>query len=180
MIVALIVNANFKGRGFMLFDPGDRGDPHRSLSQIWAYMLVANRTGFFNTALWYLGVGNGDILFLSDPALQLPSMIVIDVWKTMSFMALLLLAGLQLIPADSTRQPTWTALARYAVSSNSPCPCEKVRLPLHWFSEHWTPCVSLTFFRSCSGQARYSMVSFTDYKLIKNRAMGHSSRRAVS
>ena len=69
-------------------------------SQMWAYMLQPNRTGFFNTLLWRLGLGNGKIPFLSDPSLQGPAMILIDVWKTTPFMALLLLAGLQLIPGD--------------------------------------------------------------------------------
>ena len=50
--------------------------------------------------LLYLGIGDGEIPFLTDPALQMPSMIVIDVWKTTPFMALLILAGLQLIPKD--------------------------------------------------------------------------------
>ena len=101
MIVALIVNANFTGRSLMraiILVPW--AIPTAVSSQMWAFMFQPNRTGFFNTVLWYLGLGNGEIPFLSDPALQLPAMIVIDVWKTTPFMALLLLAGLQLIPAD--------------------------------------------------------------------------------
>ena len=37
---------------------------------------------------------------LSDPTLLLIAAILIDVWKTMPFMALLLLAGLQVIPGE--------------------------------------------------------------------------------
>ena len=33
-------------------------------------------------------------------SLQLPALIAVDVWKTTPFMALILLAGLQLIPSD--------------------------------------------------------------------------------
>jgi len=48
MIVALIVNANFKGRGFMraiILIPW--AIPTAVSSQMWAYMLQPNRTGFF-------------------------------------------------------------------------------------------------------------------------------------
>ena len=34
------------------------------------------------------------------PALQMPTLIAVDVWKTTPFMALLILAGLQLIPRE--------------------------------------------------------------------------------
>jgi trehalose/maltose transport system permease protein len=32
-------------------------------SQMWAYMLQPNRTGFFDALLWHLGFGNGEIHF---------------------------------------------------------------------------------------------------------------------
>jgi multiple sugar transport system permease protein len=40
------------------------------------------------------------IAFLARPNWALPSAIAVDVWKTTPFMALLLLAGLQVIPGD--------------------------------------------------------------------------------
>lgn len=180
MIVALIVNANFKGRGFMralILVPWVI--PTAVSSQIWAYMLVANRTGFFNTVLWYLGLGNGEIAFLSDPSLQLPSMILIDVWKTTPFMALLLLAGLQLIPADIYE----------AADVDGAGPVRsffQLTLPLL----RGTIAVALVFrtldalrvfdlFQIVLGQARYSMASFTYYQLIQTRAMGYSSASSM-
>jgi len=47
-----------------------------------------------------LGLLANKIAFLANPATVLPSIIAVDVWKTTPFMALLLLAGLQLIPSD--------------------------------------------------------------------------------
>jgi trehalose/maltose transport system permease protein len=47
-----------------------------------------------------LGLFANKIAFLANPAYVLPSIIAVDVWKTTPFMALLLLAGLQLIPSD--------------------------------------------------------------------------------
>ncbi len=180
MIVALIVNANFKGRGFMraiILVPW--AIPTAVSSQMWAYMLAANRTGYFNTMFWYLGLGNGEIPFLSDPAWQLPAMIIIDVWKTTPFMALLLLAGLQLIPGDIYE-------AANVDGANAVRKFFWLTLPLL----KGTIAVALVFrtldalrvfdlFQIVLGQARYSMASFTYYQLIQNRAMGYSSASSV-
>ena len=180
MIVALIVNANFTGRSLMraiILIPW--AIPTAVSSQMWAYMLQSNRTGLFNTVLWYLGVGSGEIAFLSDPALQLPSMIMIDVWKTTPFMALLLLAGLQLIPQDIYE----------AADVDGAGPVRsffQLTLPLL----NGTIAVALVFrtldalrvfdlFQIVLGQARFSMASFTYYELIQNRSMGYSSASSV-
>lgn len=180
MIVALIVNANFTGRSLMraiILIPW--AIPTAVSSQMWAYMLQPNRTGLFNTVLWYLGLGSGEIAFLSDPALQLPSMIMIDVWKTTPFMALLLLAGLQLIPADIYE----------AADVDGAGPIRsffQLTLPLL----RGTIAVALVFrtldalrvfdlFQIVLGQSRFSMASFTYYELIQNRSMGYSSASSV-
>ncbi len=67
MIVALIVNANFKGRGFMraiILIPW--AIPTAVSSQMWAYMLQPNRTGFLQyRALGIWGLEMVKIPFLS-------------------------------------------------------------------------------------------------------------------
>lgn len=180
MIVALIVNANFKGRGLMralILVPW--AIPTAVSSQMWAYMLQPNRTGFFNTVLWRLGLGNGEIPFLSDPAWQMPAMIMIDVWKTTPFMALLLLAGLQLIPGDIYE-------AADVDGAHAVRKFFQLTLPLL----QGTIAVALVFrtldalrvfdlFQIVLGQGRYSMASFTYYQLIQNRATGYSSASSV-
>jgi trehalose/maltose transport system permease protein len=180
MIVALIIDVNFKGQGVMraiILVPW--AIPTAVSSQMWAFMLQPNRTGFFNTVLWYMGLGNGEIPFLTDPKLQLPSMIVIDVWKTTPFMALLILAGLQLIPKDIYE-------AANVDGANAVRKFFSLTLPLL----RGTIAVALVFrtldalrvfdlFQIVLGQARYSMASFTYYELIQNRAMGYSSASSM-
>ncbi|MFZ2362712.1 MAG: sugar ABC transporter permease [Anaerolineae bacterium] len=148
-------------------------------SRIWEFMFGATRTGFFNTVLWYLGIGDGNIPFLTAPEFQMPAMIIIDVWKTTSFMALLLLAGLQLIPgdiyeaADVDGAKKWTQFTRLTLPLLRP-----------------TIAVALVFrtldalrvfdvFQIVLAQSRYSMASFTYYELINNRAMGYSSAASM-
>lgn len=180
MVIALVINANFKGRGLLraiILVPW--AIPTAVSSQMWAYMLESNRTGFFNTIGWRLGLSDGQIPFLSDQAWQLPVMILIDVWKTTPFMALLLLAGLQLIPGDIYE-------AADVDGANGVRKFFQLTLPLL----KGTIAVALVFrtldalrvfdlFQIVLGQARFSMASFTYYELIQNRAMGYSSASSI-
>jgi len=55
----------------------------------------------FGLVNYYLSVmGLGPIEWLSKPAMALPAVILVDVWNTTSFVALLLLAGLQALPDE--------------------------------------------------------------------------------
>lgn len=55
----------------------------------------------FGLVNYYLGVlGIGPVEWLSKPAMALPAVILVDVWNTTSFVALLLLAGLQALPDE--------------------------------------------------------------------------------
>jgi trehalose/maltose transport system permease protein len=47
-----------------------------------------------------LGILNQPVAWIANPQTSLPAIIAVDVWKTTPFMALLLLAGLQIIPSD--------------------------------------------------------------------------------
>jgi trehalose/maltose transport system permease protein len=57
--------------------------------------------GVVNDLLVYrLHILSEKVAWLANPTTALPAIIAVDVWKTTPFMALLLLAGLQLIPGD--------------------------------------------------------------------------------
>jgi trehalose/maltose transport system permease protein len=47
-----------------------------------------------------IGFTNQNVAFLADPNLAIPSIAAVDIWKTTPYVALLLLAGLQVIPSD--------------------------------------------------------------------------------
>jgi len=180
IIVALIIDVNFPGQGLMraiILVPW--AIPTAVSSQMWAFMLQPNRMGFFNTLFWRLGIGDGEIPFLSDPALQLPSMIVIDVWKTTPFMALLILAGLQLIPKDiyEAANVDGAGATRQFFSMTLPLLRGTIAVALVFRTLDALRVFDL--FQIVLGQARYSMASFTYYELIGNRAMGYSSASSM-
>lgn len=68
-------------------------------AQMWKWMYN-DVFGVFNNMLLTLGVISNPIAWLANKNTALWAIILMEVWKTTPFMALLLLAGLQIIPGD--------------------------------------------------------------------------------
>ena len=101
LFMAMVVNSKFRGRGAMravMLVPW--AIPTVISARLWELMLKDTSAGIFNKILLDLQLIQAPQAWLSDPALQIPTAIIVDVWKTAPFMALLLLAGLQVIPSD--------------------------------------------------------------------------------
>jgi trehalose/maltose transport system permease protein len=101
LIVALVINSNFKGRGLMrtaMLIPW--AIPTVVSARMWQWMYN-DVFGVVNDLLvTRLGILDQKIAWLANPSIALPAIIAVDVWKTTPFVALLLLAGLQVIPGD--------------------------------------------------------------------------------
>jgi multiple sugar transport system permease protein len=98
--MALAMHEAFRGRGLL-----------RTVVLVpWAVLTVVSaitwRTifepnlGFAPQVLSALGLPGADVVWLGQEGYSLAVMVLADVWKTAPFMALLLLAGLQVIPED--------------------------------------------------------------------------------
>jgi multiple sugar transport system permease protein len=66
---------------------------------LWRSIFEPN-LGFFPTLLDSLGLPGGDVLWYGEDGWAMATLVFADVWKTAPFMALLILAGLQVIPED--------------------------------------------------------------------------------
>jgi trehalose/maltose transport system permease protein len=100
LTVAMVANSKFKGRTLLrvaILVPW--AIPTVVSSKVWAWM-VNDIYGVVNIVLTDLHILPQKIAWLATPATALPVIIAVDVWKATPFMALLLLAGLQLIPKD--------------------------------------------------------------------------------
>ena len=100
MIVALILNANLPGRAVIraaVLIPW--AIPTIVSAQMWNWMLN-DQYGVINEILLSWGWIDARLAFTADRFLALPSVIAVDVWKTTPFMALLILAALQLLPGE--------------------------------------------------------------------------------
>jgi len=100
MIIALVVNSSFKGRGVMravMLVPW--AIPTVVSAQMWKWMYD-DVFGVINDLLLKVHLISHPIAWISDPKTSLASVCAVDIWKTTPFVALLLLAGLQVIPRD--------------------------------------------------------------------------------
>src|SRR6266516_4011426 len=100
MIIALVVNSSFKGRGAMravMLVPW--AIPTVVAAQMWKWMLD-DIFGVVNDFGRRTHVLSHSHAWISDPSTALASVCAVDIWKTTPFVALLRLAGLQVIPND--------------------------------------------------------------------------------
>jgi len=98
--IALVINSKFQGRGVIrtaVLVPW--AIPTIVSAQMWKWMYN-DVFGVFNDMLMTLGIISGPIAWLANKQTALWAIIAMEVWKTTPFMALLLLAGLQIIPGD--------------------------------------------------------------------------------
>lgn len=178
--VAMVVNTKFRGRGAMravMLVPW--AIPTAISSVIWAGMLSPTRTGFFNVLFQILGVGDGQIPFLTEKAFQLPAMIAIDVWKTTPFMALLLLAGLQLIPGELYEAADVDGASKLRQFVSVTLPLLRPTLAVALVFRTLDAIRVFDLFQIILAQQKYSMASFAYYQLIDNQLMGYSSASSV-
>jgi trehalose/maltose transport system permease protein len=100
LIVALILNQSFKGKGWLraaVLVPW--AIPTVISAKMWTWMLN-DLYGVINQILIVTGIIHSPIAWLAGTHTSMISIVFVDVWKTTPFMALLLLAGLQLIPKE--------------------------------------------------------------------------------
>jgi trehalose/maltose transport system permease protein len=100
MVIALVLNAKLRARGPLraaMLIPW--AIPTVVSAQMWGWMLH-DQYGVINAVLMSLGVISQPWAWAADPSLALWSVVAVDVWKTTPFMALLILAALQLVPGE--------------------------------------------------------------------------------
>ena len=98
--VALLLNQEFKGRALVrtaVLVPW--AIPTIVSAKMWGWMLN-DQFGVINNYLLALGVISQKIAWTAEPAYALWTVVLVDVWKTTPFMALLILAALQTVPKD--------------------------------------------------------------------------------
>lgn len=100
MGVALVLNAEFRGRGIVraaILIPW--AIPTIVSAKMWAWMLN-DQFGILNDLGMKLGLLSQKVAWTASADTAMTAVLVVDIWKTTPFMALLILAGLQMIPKD--------------------------------------------------------------------------------
>ena len=100
LLVALVLNAEFKGRGLVraaILIPW--AIPTVVSARMWGWMLN-DQFGIINHLMMSIGLIDQPIAWTASSDTSMIAVLIVDVFKTTPFMALLILAGLQLIPRD--------------------------------------------------------------------------------
>jgi trehalose/maltose transport system permease protein len=100
MIVALVLNAEFPGRGIVraaILIPW--AIPTIVSAKMWQWMLN-DQFGIINDVLLKLGLISTKIAWTASADTAMFAVLIVDIWKTTPFMALLILAALQMLPQE--------------------------------------------------------------------------------
>ena len=100
MIVALSLNADFPGRGIVraaILIPW--AIPTIVSAKMWQWMLN-DQFGIINVVLLNLGLIDSKIAWTASADTAMVAVLIVDIWKTTPFMALLILAALQMLPRE--------------------------------------------------------------------------------
>lgn len=97
---ALVMNRPFRGRGLTraaILIPW--AIPTSVSAMMWKF-IYNDQYGLFNDVLYRLGIIDEYKAWLSTSSGSFMALVITDVWKTAPYMALLILAGLQMIPEE--------------------------------------------------------------------------------
>ena len=100
MIVALSLNADFPGRGIVraaILIPW--AIPTIVSAKMWQWMLN-DQFGIINVVLLNLGLIDSKIAWTASADTAMVAVLIVDIWKSTPFMALLILAALQMLPRE--------------------------------------------------------------------------------
>ncbi|HWK65215.1 MAG TPA: sugar ABC transporter permease [Rhizobiaceae bacterium] len=100
VIVALVLNTEFKGRGLVraaVLIPW--AIPTIVSAKIWGWMLN-DQFGIINDLLLKVGLISQKVAWTANPDTAMIAVVIVDVWKTTPFVALLTLVALQMIPRE--------------------------------------------------------------------------------
>lgn len=104
ILVALLLHRALPGRGLLraaILIPWAL--PTIVAARMWHWMLN-DQFGVLNAMLVSIGLIDAPIAWTARPETAMIAMIAVDVWKTTPFMALMILAGLQMLPQDCYEQ----------------------------------------------------------------------------
>jgi trehalose/maltose transport system permease protein len=100
LIIALVLHRNFRGRGLVraaILIPW--AIPTIVSAKMWAWMLH-DQFGIVNDMLMRVGLIDAPVAWTASPSTAMAAVLIVDIWKTTPFMALLILAALQMVPDD--------------------------------------------------------------------------------
>lgn len=180
LIIALVVNSNFKGRGLM------RGAmlvpwaiPTVVSAVLWQTIMRPDQTGILNKLLMDLGLSDGPVQWLATTGPWMNSIVAIDVWKTTPFMALLLLAGLQVISGDLYEAASVDGASKVRQFFSITLPLLRPTIAVALIFRTLDALRAFDLFQVLLDTTRPSMAAYNYNTLVLNRNDGYASAVGV-
>ncbi|GAB1421670.1 hypothetical protein MASR2M15_18510 [Anaerolineales bacterium] len=181
MLVAVIVNAKFPGQGIMraaMLIPW--AIPTVVSARLWEVMLRDNMSGVINHMAVSVGLIDSPIAWLANTSYQINSLIMVDVWKTTPFMALLLLAGLQTIPSDIYEAASVDGAGRIRKFFSITLPMLKPTIAVALIFRTLDSLRVYDLFDVLIGRQLQSMSTYNSFILTDNQQFGYASAIGVT
>lgn len=184
LFIAMVINSKFPGRGLMraaMLVPW--AIPTVVSARLWTVMLRDNSSGILNlgvtTLQGFLGLPQESVAWLARPDWQIPAMIMIDVWKTTPFMALILLAGLQTIPEDIYEAADVDGASKITQFIRLTLPLLRPTIAVALVFRTLDAIRVFDVFQVVLAQKQYSMATYNYYTLINSQQLGYASAVGV-
>jgi trehalose/maltose transport system permease protein len=184
LFIAMVINSKFPGRGLMrtaMLVPW--AIPTVVSARLWTVMLRDNSSGIFNVGITtlqgILGMPQQTVAWLANPQWQIPAMIMIDVWKTTPFMALILLAGLQTIPEDIYEAADVDGANRVTQFFRLTLPLLRPTIAVALVFRTLDAIRVFDVFQVVLAQKQYSMATYNYYTLTNSQELGYASAVGV-
>lgn len=179
--VAMVVNARWRGRGAMraaMLVPW--AIPTVVSAKLWQFMLKDNGAGVLNDILVNrLHLFSDYQPWLAQSSLQLPSIILVDVWKTVPFMALLILAGLATIPADIYEAADVDGASKWEQFTHLTLPLLRPTILIALIFRTLDALRAFDVFAVLLGRQTLSMATYNYEKLTQSQLYGYASAVGV-
>jgi trehalose/maltose transport system permease protein len=176
--VAMVVNANFPGRGAMraaMLIPW--AIPTAISTVLWRHMLGGNTANGINALLYHLGFLTQGIAWRTEYPLL--SVVFVDVWKTIPYMALLLLAGLQTIPSDLYEAGSVDGATTWQQFTRITLPLLRPTIVVALIFRTLDALRVFDLFQIMFGYATRSMATYNHEKLTSSYEFGYASAVGV-
>ncbi len=180
LIIALVVNSSFRGRGLMrtaMLVPW--AIPTVVSAVLWQTMMRGDQTGILNKLLMDLGLASKPEQWFATTGPWMSSIIAVDVWKTAPFMALLLLAGLQVIPGDLYEAASVDGASKARQFISITLPLLRPTIAVALIFRTLDALRAFDVFQVLLDTTRPSMASYNYNRLVLNRQDGYASAVGV-
>lgn len=180
LIIAMVVNSSFKGRGLMrtaMLVPW--AIPTVVSAVLWQTIMRGDQTGILNKLLMDLGLASGPQQWFATTGPWMSSIVAVDVWKTAPFMALLLLAGLQIIPGDLYEAASVDGASKARQFFSITLPLLRPTIAVALIFRTLDALRAFDVFQVLLDTTRPSMASYNYSRLVLNRQDGYASAVGV-